>query len=101
LNANRLAQLPDGAVVVNVSRGNVIDDMALVDALKSGKIYAAGLDVFEGEPNICAEYYNMENVFMLPHIGSSTVEAREGMAWALTDGLRKLSLGQTPKNQLI
>ncbi|MEO9039465.1 MAG: D-glycerate dehydrogenase, partial [Gallionella sp.] len=70
LNAERIAQLPDGAIVVNTARGSVIDDEAMVSALLSGKLAAAGLDVFNGEPdNIHPAYRELENTFLLPHIG--------------------------------
>lgn len=100
LNAERIAQLPDGAIVVNIARGNVVDDEALIAALKSGKLAAAGLDVFANEPHIDPRYYDLPSAFILPHIGSSTIEAREGMATILLDGLDGLARGAQLPNRL-
>jgi lactate dehydrogenase-like 2-hydroxyacid dehydrogenase len=87
LDAARVARLKPGAIVVNVSRGDVIVDDALIAALQSGRVRAAGLDVFEGEPNLDERYRQIDSVFMLPHIGSSTIETRMRMAESLRDGL--------------
>ena len=101
LNAQRISQLPDGAIVVNTARGAVIDDEALIDALKSGKIYAAGLDVFNGEPsNIHPEYRNLKNVFLLPHLGSATMETRDAMGYRALDNLDAIFSGETPKDKV-
>jgi lactate dehydrogenase-like 2-hydroxyacid dehydrogenase len=100
LNQAAIAQLPRGAVVVNISRGNVVDDASLIEALASGRLNAAGLDVFANEPRLDARYFNLPNVFMTPHIGSSTIEAREAMAVALLEGLTKLDQGIRPANQV-
>jgi len=70
---------PDGAVVSNSARGDMIDDDAMVEALKNGKIFSLGLDVYNGEPNIHPEYLSLPNVFVLPHIGSSTLKTRTAM----------------------
>ncbi len=101
LNAARIAQLPRGAIVVNIARGNVVEDDALIAALRSGKLQAAGLDVFANEPNLDPRYYDLPNAFILPHIGSSTIEAREGMATLLLDGLDRLERGQPLSNRLV
>ena len=87
LNAERIALLPDGAVVANTARGNMVDDEALIDGLKSGKIAAAGLDVFDGEPNIHPGYRTLDNVFLLPHLGSATHETRDAMGFSCLDNL--------------
>lgn len=87
LNAGRIALLPDGAVVVNTARGTLVDDDALIAALNSGKLFAAGLDVFANEPRIDPRYRTMENVFLLPHVGSATVETRDAMGNLAVDNL--------------
>jgi len=79
LNAERIDMLPEGAIVVNTARGNIIEDEALIAALRSGRLTAAGLDVFDNEPNLHPGYLDLENVFMLPHLGSATRETRTAM----------------------
>lgn len=102
LNAERIALLPDGAIVVNTSRGNLIDDDALIDALKSGKVAAAGLDVFNGEPaNVRQEYLDLPNVFLTPHIGSAAHNARVAMGDLLLDGLNLLRAGEPVPNRVV
>jgi len=101
LNAERIALLPDGAIVVNTARGSVIDDEALVAALKSGKIAAAGLDVFNGEPNnIHPGYRELENTFLLPHIGSATFETRDAMGYRALDNLDAIAAGREPRDRV-
>lgn len=90
LNAERLAAMRPGGFVVNSGRGTVVDDEALVAALRSGHIAAAGLDVFENEPNIHPAYYELENVVLLPHIGSATVETRRAMGFLALDGINQV-----------
>ena len=80
INNKTINHFPAGAVVVNSARGDMIDDDAMVEALKNGKIFSLGLDVYNGEPNIHPEYLTLSNVFVLPHIGSSTVKTRTAMA---------------------
>ncbi|WP_076536071.1 D-glycerate dehydrogenase [Shewanella sp. UCD-KL21] len=80
INADSLANCNDGAILINTGRGGLIDDNALIDALKSGKIAAAGLDVFDGEPDFHSGYLDFENVTLTPHIGSATAECRQAMA---------------------
>jgi lactate dehydrogenase-like 2-hydroxyacid dehydrogenase len=87
LNAERIAKLPDNAIVVNTSRGGLVDDAALIAALKSGKLFSAGLDVFENEPNINPGYRDLPNVFLLPHLGSATVDTRNAMGFKALDNL--------------
>ncbi|SJZ43304.1 Lactate dehydrogenase [Enhydrobacter aerosaccus] len=97
VNAERIARLPRGAVVVNTARGGVVDDEALIAALKTGHLAAAGLDVFDGEPRIHQGYYTLENAFLLPHMGSATVETRNAMGFKALDNLEAYLLrGQTP-----
>jgi len=79
INKKTLKYFPDGAVLSNSARGDMIDDEAMVDALKNGKIFSLGLDVYNGEPNIHPEYLKLQNVFVLPHLGSATVNTRTAM----------------------
>jgi lactate dehydrogenase-like 2-hydroxyacid dehydrogenase len=79
INKDTLNYFPDGAVVSNSARGDMIDDDAMVDALKKGKIYSLGIDVYNGEPNIHPEYLALPNVFVLPHLGSATITTRTAM----------------------
>lgn len=94
LNAERIALLPDGAVVANTARGNMVDDDALIAALKSGKVAGAGLDVFDGEPNIHPGYRFLDNVFLLPHLGSATHETRDAMGFCCLDNLDAFFAGK-------
>ena len=97
VNAERIGKLPKGAVIVNTARGGVVDDDALIAALKSGRIASAGLDVFDGEPKIHQGYYDLENAFLLPHMGSATVETRNAMGFKALDNLEAFLLkGQVP-----
>lgn len=97
LNAARIAKLPDGAVVVNTARGPVVDDDAVIAAVHSGKLASVGFDVFEGEPKLNAGYYDLPNAFLLPHMGSATVETRNAMGFRALDNLEAFLLrGETP-----
>ena len=96
LNAKRLARLPKGAIVVNSSRGPVVDDEALIAALKSGHVAAAGLDVFTGEPRANPGYRSLPNTFLLPHLGSATVETRTAMGNRALDNLDAFYAGKQP-----
>ena len=97
VNATRIARLPKGAIVVNTARGGVVDDEALIAALNSGHLAAAGIDVFDGEPKIHQGYYGLQNAFLLPHMGSATVETRNAMGFKALDNLEAFLLrGQQP-----
>lgn len=100
LDAGRLAGLRRGAVLVNISRGDLVDDEALIAALRSGQLRAAGLDVFANEPRVHPGYRELDNVFLTPHIGSATEETRDAMGWLLIDGLEALAAGRQPTNRL-
>jgi len=80
INKKTIKYFPDGAVISNSARGDMIDDDAMIEALKNGKIFSLGLDVYNGEPNIHPEYLNLPNVFVLPHLGSATEKTRTAMA---------------------
>lgn len=100
INAERIAMLPDGAVVVNTARGAVVDDNALIEALQAGKLFAAGLDVFNNEPNIDPRYKELPNTFLLPHIGSATRETRDAMGFRALDNLDAIISGGEPRDRL-
>ncbi len=101
LNAQRLAVLHSNAIVINTSRGVIVDDEALINALKTGGIAAAGLDVFNGEPDaIHPEYRLLDNVFLLPHIGSATEETREAMGFRAIDNLIAIFNDQAPGDRV-
>jgi lactate dehydrogenase-like 2-hydroxyacid dehydrogenase len=87
LNAERIGRMKRGAVVVNTGRGGSVDDAALAAALKSGQIRAAGLDVYDGEPRIFPGYLALENVALLPHLGSATEETRDAMGQRALENL--------------
>ena len=98
LDAGRIAKLPKGAVVANAARGTLIDDDALIAALKSGQVAAAGLDVYNNEPKLAPGYFALENVVLLPHLGSATTETRDAMGHLVLDGIEAVLAGRTPAN---
>jgi len=101
INSERLALMHRDAILVNTSRGGVIDDEALVAALQTGGIAAAGLDVFNGEPEaIHPGYRQLDNVFLLPHIGSATVETRDAMGFRAIDNLIAIFNGEEPGDRV-
>ncbi len=100
LNAERIARLPRGAIVANAARGTLIDDSALIAALRSGQVAAAGLDVYNNEPALDPAYRALENVVLLPHLGSATRETRDAMGFLVLDGIAALVAGGTPPNMV-
>ena len=96
INAEVMKALGPRGVIINVARGSVIDEQALVAALKSGTILAAGLDVFEKEPNVPDELKSMQNVVLLPHIGSASVVTRNAMDQLVVDNLKNWFAGKPP-----
>ena len=80
INEETLSYFLNGAVIINSARGDMIDDEAMINALKSGKVFALGLDVYNGEPDIHPQYLQLDNVFILPHLGSATEKTRFAMA---------------------
>ncbi len=100
LNAERIALLPEGAIVINTARGAVVDDQALIAALKSGHLGAAGLDVFNNEPQLDPGYLNLDNTFLLPHIGSATRETRDAMGFRACDNLDAFFAGGAPGDRV-
>ena len=89
INKKTLEFFPEGAIITNSARGDMIDDEAMVKALISGKIFALGLDVYKGEPNIHPGYLNQPNVFILPHLGSATKKTRIAMADLAIDNIEE------------
>ena len=100
INRDSIEWLPPGAVIVNTARGPVVDDEALIAALKSGRIAAAGLDVFDGEPKLNPAYLEIDNAFLMPHLGSATVESRDGMGFRALDNLDAFFAGEEPPDRL-
>ena len=96
VNADVLKALGPRGVVINVSRGSVVDEQALIAALKSGTILAAGLDVFANEPTVPDELRAMQNVVLLPHIGSASVFTRNAMDQLMVDNLKAWFAGKAP-----
>jgi lactate dehydrogenase-like 2-hydroxyacid dehydrogenase len=100
INADTLALLPNRAIIVNTARGALIDEDALVAALSSGKLFAAGLDVFQTEPGGNPALSALPNVFMLPHIGSATEETRDAMGFRALDNLDAFFAGKEPGDRV-
>jgi lactate dehydrogenase-like 2-hydroxyacid dehydrogenase len=100
MNADRFGRLPQGAVIVNTARGALVDEDALMTALDSGQVAAAGLDCFKVEPGGNPAFANYDNVFMLPHIGSATRRTRDAMGFRALDNLDTFFAGRTPKDTL-
>ena len=100
IGAAELKQMKPTAILINSTRGGVVDDAALVDALKNGTIRAAGLDVFENEPKLHPGFLELKNVVLAPHVGSSTEETRRAMAMTAAKNAVAALTGATPPNLL-
>ena len=100
INKESLEHLPKGAVVTNVARGDIVDDEALIDALNRRKVYAVGLDVYKGEPNLNPGYLKHKSAFILPHLGSATKETRTAMANLAIDNLEEFFKTGNCKNKV-
>ena len=100
INKETLEHLPQGAVVTNVARGDIVDDEALIDALNRRKVYAVGLDVYKGEPNLNPGYLKHKSAFILPHLGSATKETRTAMANLAIDNLEEFYKTGNCKNKV-
>ena len=96
MNRDRLAAMPDGAVLINYSRGTLVDEAALLQAVNRGKLAWAGLDCFVDEPGGNPAFAAHENIFMLPHIGSATRATRDAMGFRALDNLDAFFAGKTP-----
>ncbi len=96
INRDRIHKLKKGAILINTARGAVIDEEALIERLKDGSLFGAGLDVYRGEPRINPEFFKLDNVVLLPHIGSATEEARLAMAHLAADNIIAVLSGKEP-----
>lgn len=101
MNARTLALLPRGAILVNSARGDLVDDEALLAALKSGHLFAAGLDVYTGEPALHSGYRALSNVFLLPHLGTATLETRTAMGFRALDNVDAVLGGREPPDRVV
>ncbi|NCF28524.1 MAG: D-glycerate dehydrogenase [Gammaproteobacteria bacterium] len=100
INAERIEWLRPGVILVNTARGSLIDDQALQAALRSGRVAAAGLDVYNDEPDIHPGYRELDNTFLLPHIGSATRETRDAMGFRALDNLDAIFAGREPGDRV-
>lgn len=98
LSRERIALLRPGAIVVNTARGGVLDDAALAEALASGRVAAAGIDVFPDEPRVPDAYLRLENVVLTPHLGSGTRETRAAMARLVVEDALRVARGEPPRH---
>lgn len=101
IGAEALAAMKPGAFLINTARGDVVEEAALVSALKSGQIAGAGLDVYEKEPSISDALLEMENVVLLPHLGSATMETRIAMGMRVVENLEAFFAGDTPRDKVV
>ena len=101
MSAARFAQLPRGAVFVNTARGSLVDEAAMLSAVESGHLAAAGLDCFVTEPGGNPAFAAHENIFMLPHIGSATTATRDAMGFRALDNLDAFFAGSEPRDRLV
>jgi len=98
INSERLSMMKDNAILINTARGPIVDETALVQALKNGKLFGAGLDVFEYEPEINPELCGLPNVVLSPHLASSVREVRDEMAIMAAKNIVEALNGRTPPN---
>jgi glyoxylate reductase len=100
IDAEALALLPRGAVLINTARGSLLDDQAVLAALRDGRLFAVGLDVYEGEPDLHPGYRDQRNCFLLPHLGSATSRTRDAMGFRCLDNLQAILAGQPARDAL-
>ena len=98
INKKTLSYLKRNAVIGNAARGDVVDDDAMIEVLKNGKVFAYGLDVYNGEPKIHPEYLKLKNIFLLPHLGSATKRTRWDMGYRATKNLEDFFNSKEPKD---
>lgn len=101
INQKRLAIMKPEAILVNTARGDVVDEAALINALKKGTIKAAGLDVFAQEPKVTEELLSMDNVVLLPHLGSATLDTRIAMGMRVVENLKAFFAGEPLRDRVI
>lgn len=98
MNHDRFSKMKNGSFIINTARGPMIDEYALTEALRNGKLAGAGLDVFDAEPNVNPELVGMENVILTPHIASATLDAREKMGQLATGAILSVASNNKPEN---
>ncbi|MCE2564433.1 D-glycerate dehydrogenase [Komagataeibacter sp. FNDCF1] len=101
INADLLGRLPRGAIFINAARGALVDEDALIDALRSGQLAAAGLDVYRNEPNPDPRFLELPNVFLTPHVGSATIETRTDMGMLAVDNVEAVLNGNNPPTPVL
>ena len=101
INEERIKMMKPTAILVNSARGDVVDNQALISALKNGTIAGAGLDVFEGEPKLDPGFLDCENAVLLPHLGSASLETRIAMGERVLENLAAFFAGKTPRDKLV
>ena len=101
ISTDAFKAMKSGAFLINTARGDVVDEAALVEALNNGEIAGAGLDVFEKEPAVTEGLVGMENVVLLPHLGSATHETRKAMGMRVVENIEAFFAGETPRDKLV
>ncbi len=101
IRADRIARMRPGSILINTARGSLVDERALAEALSEGHLFAAGLDVHEFEPKINAGLMRLENVVLLPHLGSATVETRTAMGMRALENARQWAAGHEPRDRVV
>jgi glyoxylate reductase len=101
IDARALSKMRPGAILINTSRGAVVDTPALIEALRDGRLAAAGLDVYEDEPHVPAELRELPNTVLLPHVGSATASTRDAMARLVAENVIAVIKGREPPTPVI
>ena len=100
INKETINYFPDNVVIANAARGDIINDQDMIEAMKNGKVFALGLDVYNGEPKINEHYLKLDNLFLLPHLGSATEKTRVDMGDRAIDNLQSFFENRKPKDQV-
>ena len=100
INKETINFFPDDVVIANAARGDIIKDQDMIEAMKNGKVFALGLDVYNGEPKINENYLKLDNLFLLPHLGSATERTRIDMGDRAISNLEDYFLGKKPKDKV-